>query len=75
MIDEFVREFEACLEISQGSIAPETVLAEVDKFDSMGRLSVMAMADSKFGVILDADTLDACVTVGDLFDHINKARS
>lgn len=75
MIDQFISEFASCLELPQGSVTPETKLAEIEKLDSMGRLSVMAMADAKYGVVLDAPTLDDCITVSDLFGRISKAGS
>ena len=65
-MEDFIRAFEEALEIPPGQTQPATRLADISKLDSMGRLSVMAMADSKFGILLEADQLDRCQTVADL---------
>ena len=68
MPEAFLREFEQCLEMPQGTVAPEMLLSDIEKFDSMGRLNVIAMADSRFGVVLSPEAIDKCLTVGDLAD-------
>ncbi len=64
--DEFARAFEEELQLPAGTVAPATTLASISQFDSMGRLAIMAMVDTRCGVVLDADRMNACRTVGDL---------
>ena len=71
-IEEFIPAFEKALEIPPGEIKPDTDLLAVPEFDSMGRLSVMALADTGFGVVLEAERLNACKTIADLFALLQK---
>jgi acyl carrier protein len=68
MIDEFISRVEDALEVSSGTLTPETRLESIEEFDSMGRLSVMAMVDSEYGVVLTGAQLEECQTVGDLYN-------
>jgi acyl carrier protein len=52
--------------LDTGEVKPGNVLKDFETWDSLAILSVMAMADSKFGVILKADEMRSAVTVGDL---------
>jgi acyl carrier protein len=71
-IQEFIQAFEEALELPAGQVEPGTHLSSITRYDSMGRLSVMAMADTKFGVVLDADALERCRTVSDLYTLVQK---
>jgi acyl carrier protein len=69
---EFIQAFEEALELPAGKVKPDTQLSSITRYDSMGRLSVMAMADTELGVVLDADALEKCRTVSDLYDLVRK---
>lgn len=71
-IQEFIQAFEEVLEIPGGQTKPDTLLSSISRYDSMGRLSIMAMADSKLGVVLDADALARCRTISDLHMLVQK---
>lgn len=47
-------------------VKPENVLKEFETWDSLAVLSVMAMADAKFGVALKAEEMRSAVTAADL---------
>ncbi|MGD0088181.1 MAG: acyl carrier protein [Verrucomicrobiota bacterium] len=47
-------------------VNPDNVLKDFETWDSLAVLSVMAMADSKFGVAIKADEMRSAVTVADL---------
>ena len=69
---EFIQAFEEALELPTGQTKPDTLLSDIARYDSMGRLSVIAMADIKLGVLLDADGLDRCRTIADLHALVQK---
>lgn len=52
--------------IEPGSLTPDKPLAEVPQWDSLARLTVIALADAEYGVNLTASDLNACITVGDI---------
>lgn len=53
------------LQISE-NLRPETPLLDIPEFDSMGQVSVRAMADEQFHRILSDADFAKCVTVSDL---------
>lgn len=65
-IEQFIAAFEEELQLSPGGIRPGTRLADIPRFDSMGRLGFMAMIDTKLGLVIDADRLEKCQTIADL---------
>jgi hypothetical protein len=71
-MQEFIQAFEEALELPGGQITPDTLLSSITRYDSMGRLSVMAMADTKLGVVLDADAMERCRTISDLHVLVQK---
>lgn len=71
-MQEFIQAFEGALELPVGQVKPDTLLSSIVRYDSMGRLSVMAMADTTFGVVLDADMMERCRTVSDLHALVQK---
>ncbi len=57
---------EETLELDEGTLTAETVLADVEEYDSMAKLSLIVMMDDEFGVKLTGDTIKSFVTVGDI---------
>ena len=65
-LQEFIKAFEEALELPAGQTTPDMLLSSITRYDSMGRLAIMAMADTMLRVVLDADAMERCKTVGDL---------
>lgn len=63
-MDEFLAEMAEILE--EDEVAADAELASFESWDSLAVLSVLAMADSDFGVTLTADEVNDAKTVGDL---------
>ena len=61
---EFCQKLAEILDIEE--VKPENVLKEFDEWDSLAVLSVLAMADSKYGVTVKAEEIRSVVTAGDL---------
>ena len=57
---------EETLELDEGTLTPETVLADVDEYDSMAKLSLIVMMDDEFGVKLTGDMVKGFETVADI---------
>jgi len=47
-------------------VKPEDALKDFDGWDSLAVLSVLAMADSKYGVAIKAGEIRSAVTIADL---------
>jgi acyl carrier protein len=61
---EFYQRLAEILDVEE--VKPESVLNDFSEWDSLSVLSVLAMADSKYGVTVRSDELRSVVTVGDL---------
>ena len=70
--EDFYRELIECMEIDPVDITEETVFRELEDFDSMAIMSIVAFADEKFGKTLAAEQLKNMKTVGDLMELIGR---
>ncbi len=64
--------FEEALELPAGTLSRDTVIADVEQWDSLGWLTIMSVVDERLGAQLDAKQLRRVQTVGDLVDYINS---
>jgi acyl carrier protein len=62
----FLQRIEEALRAEPGSVAMTDDFQNLEGWDSIGALSVIAVIDEQFGVTLDAGALLACETVGKL---------
>lgn len=44
----------------------DTELAEIDGWDSLGRLRIAVLFHEQFAIMIDAKTLMKCISIGDL---------
>ena len=57
---------EETLEMDEGTLAADTVLADVDEYNSLAKLSLIVMMDDEFGVKLTGEMIKSFVTVSDI---------
>ncbi len=57
---------EETLEMDEGKLAPETVLADVPEYTSMAKLSLIVLMDDEFGVKVTGDMIKGFKTVADI---------
>mgnify|MGYP001605628936 CR=1 FL=1 len=74
VIQDFLGTLERALVKSPGSLSATTKLSDIAELDSVGRLSVMVMADSEYAFLLEAEALERCKTVEELFLLITGGR-
>lgn len=65
---EFYQRLTEILDIDD--VQPENVLRDFDEWDSLAVLSVLAMADSKYGVSIKAEEIRSVITAADLANLI-----
>lgn len=70
---EKIAMLEETWELDEGTLTPDTVLADVDEYDSMAKLSLIVLMDDEFGVKLTGDVIKGFVTVGDILKLMVKA--
>ncbi len=68
-IGHFAEQFDAT-ELSE--FKPDTVFHELDEYTSLIALSIIAMVDEEYGVILNANERSSAVTIEDLFNTVKN---
>ena len=64
---------ESVLDLEPGCVSAGTQLADLAAWDSMGMLSLIVAVDRDYGVVLSADELATCSTIGDLMRLMQHA--
>ena len=62
---------EELLDVETGSLTPETLLAEVDEWDSIAALSLVVMLDEKFEKTVSGVQIKALARVNDILDYMD----
>lgn len=68
--EEKMRLIEETLELDVNTLTEDTVLADVEEFDSMGKLSLIVLCDDEFGKKLTGEELRGFKTVKDILDYL-----
>lgn len=63
---------EETLDLEEGTLAADTVLADLDEYDSMAKLSLIVLMDDEFGVKVTGDMIKGFKTVADILVVMNK---
>lgn len=69
-IQEFVHNFADAIEIDTALIGPETKFKDIDSWDSMAVLNIIAMVDDKYQKSIGGDEIEQSVTIADLWGKI-----
>ena len=70
--EEFIENCCIALEVEPGSLNEESSPDDVETWDSMGWLSLIAMIDEELGITLDAERLKDVKKLGDLIEILEK---
>lgn len=74
--NEFIKNFEQAIDgLAPGLINIDSNFKELDEWDSLQALSLIAMIDSEYGVQISAEELRNSKTLNDLFQIILKKKS
>lgn len=61
---------EEALDTEEGALKPETPLGDVEEWDSLAMLSLIAMLDEEFGKTITGKELKALNTVADILAYM-----
>lgn len=74
-IKDFINKFVEAVEIENASsVNPETKFRDLDEWNSMSTLSIIALADEEYDVELNPDVFRKAQTVEDLFNAIQSLK-
>ena len=72
-ISIFLKNFVDILDDTDANlIQAQTIFRDLDEWDSLTALSLIAMADEEYSVKLTGDDIKTSITIQDLFDKLNK---
>ncbi|HAV12190.1 MAG TPA: acyl carrier protein [Opitutae bacterium] len=75
-LDQFIEDFEEAVEdVEVGTLSPSTNYRQLEQWDSLSVLTVIAMVDADYDVRLKADDLKGCESLEALFAHIQSKAS
>ena len=69
---KFYEQLSEILDVEQ--VKPEDVLKDFEAWDSLAILSVLAMADSKYGVSIKAEEIRSVASAADLVNMVEAKR-
>lgn len=70
-IAEKLRTLEELFDVEEGTINEETVLEEMDQWDSMAVISLIAMYDEKFNKVVTPKTIKEFNTISDIISYMD----
>lgn len=68
--EEKIALLEDMLELEAGTLTPETVLADIDEYDSMAKLSLIVLMDDECGKKLTGEQIREFKTIQDILDFM-----
>lgn len=68
--EEKIALLEDMLELEAGALTPETVLADIDEYDSMAKLSLIVLMDDECGKKLTGEQIREFKTIQDILDFM-----
>ena len=68
---EFLELTADALEVELSDLSFDTILHELDEWDSIGQLSFIGLIDDNYSIDIDLEKLGKCDSVSALFDYIN----
>ena len=67
---EFMLQLDSVFELAPGTLRPDTILRDIETFDSLKFLELIALADEQFHVDLNPEQMHKCRTIEDLLSLI-----
>lgn len=72
MEEKFMNAFKEALEMEDQEIALTDKFRDFDEWDSLSRLSLIAMLDEEYGTQIEEGEFDKLITVGDIFNAVKS---
>lgn len=72
MENKFLAAIKEALEIEDRDIALTDVFRDFDEWDSLSRLSLIAMLDDDYDVAIEDEVFKSLITLGDLFNEVQN---
>ena len=67
--DDFLNELDDIFEVELGTIKASTIFKDLDEWDSVTLLSLVAVFEEEYGVVLSNDIIDKSNTILELLEN------
>ena len=67
-INEKIKLLEETLDVEEGTLKEDAMLKDVEKYDSIAKLSLIVMFEDEFGKVINGETVKQFQTVSDILD-------
>jgi acyl carrier protein len=74
MEEKFINLFKETLEINDQNITLNTKFRNLENWDSLSFLSILAMLDEEYDVVIEGNDFRKLVTIEDLINEIKKIK-
>lgn len=71
-LQEKLAELESIMDLDEGTLTPETALADIEEWDSLAALSYVVFMSDEFGKKMSGAQVRAFKTVQDILDTMNE---
>ena len=71
-LKSFIENVKEQFEEEYDNFGADTRFRELDEWSSLLSLSIIAMVDDEYDVVIKADDIKSCTTVEDLFNLVNQ---
>lgn len=68
-LKEFIKKFADAIEIEPATINRETVFRDLEEWDSLAYLSVIAMLDEEYNLQIETAVFKQLTTIGDIINY------
>ena len=76
MEEKFMEQFAEAIDLMDVSkLKRETVFRELDEWNSLAFLSVIAFIDEEYDVIIEGNDFKNLITIGEIMDEIEKRKN
>lgn len=75
MENQFIENVKEALDIEERQLALEDEFRSYDEWSSLAFLSMIAMIDDEYDVVLDANKFKTLITLGDVLKAIEAAKA
>ncbi len=71
--NNFIEKFAEALDIDDmNSLSVQTVFRDLEEWDSLAYLNIIAMLDEEFEVQIENAQFKQLITIGDIIDYLNR---
>ena len=73
-IEGFIEKFAFAIEMAPSALAADTDFKALENWDSLNTLSIIAMADADYGVVISGQAIVDAKTIADLWNVVSSQK-